>query len=59
LVSYKCTTAYQPANEYCLRWDDPEIAIDWPVDHPSLSDKDAKGFLLNDLPAQALQEHEN
>lgn len=41
---YKTTDYYQPASEASLRWDDPTLAIAWPLDglHPVLSDKDAK-----------------
>lgn len=40
---YKCTDFYAPAHERALRWDDPELAIDWPLDRvgvPSLSPRD-------------------
>jgi dTDP-4-dehydrorhamnose 3,5-epimerase len=38
---YKCTTAYAPDCERTIRWDDPALAIAWPVAHPLLSKKDA------------------
>lgn len=46
---YKCTTLYAPANERTIRWDDPDIGIDWPLDGavPLLSAKDAEGSLLS------------
>src|SRR5207237_10532821 len=31
---YKCTTPYAPAAERAIRWDDPALAIPWPVAHP-------------------------
>lgn len=45
---YKCTDFYQPASEHCLRWDDPALAIDWPLEGltPELSAKDQVGKLL-------------
>jgi dTDP-4-dehydrorhamnose 3,5-epimerase len=38
---YKCTTPYAPEAERSIRWDDPELAITWPVSAPRLSKKDA------------------
>ena len=48
-VEYKCTDFYAPGDELNLRWDDPEIGIEWPVKSPILSEKDAKGRFLRDL----------
>lgn len=47
---YKCTTPYAPANERTIRWDDPDIGIDWQLDGamPLLSAKDAKASSLGD-----------
>ncbi|MFM9075515.1 MAG: dTDP-4-dehydrorhamnose 3,5-epimerase [Bacteroidota bacterium] len=38
---YKCSTEYNPAAEAGIRWNDPELAIDWRVDNPIVSAKDA------------------
>lgn len=38
---YKCTEYYHPEDENCIRWDDPDIGIDWPVQIPKLSHKDS------------------
>ncbi|MDM8565127.1 dTDP-4-dehydrorhamnose 3,5-epimerase [Candidatus Halobeggiatoa sp. HSG11] len=46
---YKCTEYYHPEDEGCIRWNDPDINIDWPVAEPTLSDKDAKAGYLKDL----------
>ena len=40
-VAYKCSEIYHPNDELGLRWNDPEIAIDWPAMNPILSNKDA------------------
>lgn len=54
LFQYKCTDFYTPACEVTLRWDDPEVGIQWPIDSPLLSDKDRKGLGLRDLPVDKL-----
>ncbi|MBP8926424.1 MAG: dTDP-4-dehydrorhamnose 3,5-epimerase [Pseudomonadales bacterium] len=51
---YKCTDFYAPEHEISIRWDDPGLAIDWPlVDGvaPTLSAKDASGLCFADAPA--------
>lgn len=37
---YKCTDYYDPSDEGGVAWNDPDVAIDWPVKEPLLSDKD-------------------
>jgi dTDP-4-dehydrorhamnose 3,5-epimerase len=39
-VEYKCTDFYDPAGQIGLAWNDPQLAIRWPVDSPVLSDRD-------------------
>ena len=39
-VEYKCTDYYDPGGEGGLAWDDPEVAIDWPISKPVLSARD-------------------
>lgn len=45
---YKCTEYYDPSSEQCIIWNDPDLNIQWPVNHPILSDKDKQGKRLND-----------
>lgn len=48
---YKCTDFYFPDTERTLRWDDPQLAIDWPIaGEPLLSEKDRRGMSLADCP---------
>ena len=39
-VEYKCTDVYDPATEIGVAWNDPAIAIAWPVQQPMLSSRD-------------------
>lgn len=44
VVQYKCSALYEPADEKGIRWDDPQLGIDWPLHRVSklrLSSKDA------------------
>lgn len=45
---YKCTDLYAPQYERCIRWNDPDLGIEWPVGNPVLSDKDANAPFLKD-----------
>ncbi|QQK72838.1 dTDP-4-dehydrorhamnose 3,5-epimerase [Pectobacterium versatile] len=46
---YKCTDYYDPSDEGCLLWNDPELGIEWPITAPLLSEKDKLGKLFKDL----------
>jgi dTDP-4-dehydrorhamnose 3,5-epimerase len=52
---YKCTAPYAPASEFTLAWNDPAVGIEWPVAglDPIISDKDARGLALADVPVFA------
>jgi dTDP-4-dehydrorhamnose 3,5-epimerase len=39
-VEYKCTALYDPSDEIGVVWNDPEVAIQWPIATPVLSPKD-------------------
>jgi len=47
-VLYKCTTPWHQASDRSILWNDPEIGIEWGVDSPSLSAKDAAGKRLHE-----------
>jgi dTDP-4-dehydrorhamnose 3,5-epimerase len=55
-VEYKCTDVYDPGGELGVAWNDPEIGIEWPVDEPVLSEKDASAPLLSEVPQEHLPE---
>lgn len=46
---YKCTDYYHPEDEGALAWNCPEVAIDWPIKAPILSDKDRAAPYLSDV----------
>ncbi|MFX8067445.1 dTDP-4-dehydrorhamnose 3,5-epimerase family protein, partial [Acinetobacter baumannii] len=52
--SYLCTATYDPQADAVVRWDDPQLAIDWPVSEPLLSDKDARAPLLAEVDPERL-----
>ena len=47
LFAYKCSAYYTPASEHTIRYDDPDIAIEWPVTDPLLSAKDRNAATLS------------
>lgn len=49
LFAYKCSDYYSPDDELGILWSDPDIAIDWPVEEPIISEKDKHLPLLSDL----------
>ena len=46
---YKCTDVYNPATEFCVAWNDPDIGIEWPITSPILSEKDRCAPQLKDV----------
>src|SRR3546814_18298569 len=51
---YLCTETYDREADAGIRWNDPALAIDWPVAEPLLSDKDMRAPLLADVAADRL-----
>lgn len=54
VFTYLCTATYDPVADASVRWDDPALAIDWPVAEPVLSPKDAVAPLLADIAPERL-----
>ena len=44
VFTYKCTAPYHPASERTIRWNDHDLAIDWGIADPIVSEKDRNGF---------------
>ena len=51
---YQCTALYDPKAESGILWNDADLAIDWPISTPMLSDKDSKAPLLRDVAPERL-----
>ena len=49
VFSYKCTNFYNKASEDCIFWNDSDLAINWPIENPILSDKDLLGKHMKDF----------
>jgi dTDP-4-dehydrorhamnose 3,5-epimerase len=47
-IQYKCTGIYSNKGESGIRWDDPEVGIEWPIKDVQLSDKDRKAQTLKE-----------
>ena len=49
VFTYKCTNVYNKASEGSLRWNDPDLNIQWNIDNPILSEKDKISPLFKDF----------
>jgi dTDP-4-dehydrorhamnose 3,5-epimerase len=47
-LQYFCTCVYNPEGEGAIRWNDPDIGIDWPVTETVVSDKDSSAPSLSE-----------
>ena len=49
VLVYKCTALYDPEAETTIAWNDPDLAIAWPIDRPVVSDRDGAAPRLRDV----------
>jgi dTDP-4-dehydrorhamnose 3,5-epimerase len=54
LLFYKCTDFYHPESELTVRWNDPEIHVEWPMDDVILSERDRAAPLLAEIDRASL-----
>jgi dTDP-4-dehydrorhamnose 3,5-epimerase len=54
LLSYLCTAFFRPEFDGVIAWNDPDIAIRWPIESGQLSSKDASAPRLRDLAQESL-----
>lgn len=54
IFAYKCTAPYRQESEKVVRWNDPDIGIQWPLERPLLSPKDESAPRLGEIPAASL-----
>ncbi len=64
LFAYKCSDYYRPETEFAVRWNDPAIGIQWPLEliplgRPELSKKDNEAAMLADIAADRLPAYED
>ncbi len=46
---YKCTQVYSKQHERAIKYDDPDLNIDWMIDNPIVSEKDSKAKFFKDI----------
>ena len=59
LFLYKCSEFYAPECEGGVLWADPDLGIEWPIQEPIVSEKDAVYPRLRDIPADRLPRYED
>jgi dTDP-4-dehydrorhamnose 3,5-epimerase len=48
-VAYKLSSLYDPATEAGIAWDDPDVAVEWPISEPMLSERDKNAPRLSEI----------
>jgi dTDP-4-dehydrorhamnose 3,5-epimerase len=48
-VTYLCSSVYDPVTESGIAWDDPDVAVEWPVERPLLSERDQQAPKLAEV----------
>src|SRR5207253_4520725 len=54
VFQYKVTAPYTPSDEVTVAWDDPRVAIEWPISQPELAPRDAAAPRLAQIAADRL-----
>lgn len=49
IFHYKCTAYYSKADERSIRYNDPQLNIEWQIENPIVSEKDLSAKLLKDI----------
>jgi len=49
IFTYKCTDVYNRESEASIRWNDPDLGIEWGIKDPAMSEKDKKAPLFRDM----------
>ena len=49
LIQYKVSSPYDPATECAIRWNDPVLAVQWPIEQPTLSARDEKSPFFKEI----------
>lgn len=53
---YKCTNLYEKSAEVCIKWNDPQLNIDWTIKESIVSEKDEEGIYLKDYKSSFIYE---
>ncbi len=48
-VLYKVSSLYDPKTECGFRWDDPNVAVEWPIENPLVSERDKNAPFFDEL----------